>query len=57
MKILIEIETGNAAFTDNRDNEVYRILNKYINRIHREGICDARLMDINGNHCGDVVIK
>ena len=51
MAITITIETDNAAFNDNSDNqEVARILNELASKIERND-CGG-LRDINGNTVG-----
>lgn len=58
MKFKIEIEMDNAAFEDNPDAEVIRILESAIFQIKRRGdigALDGRpLHDINGNTVGKI---
>lgn len=48
----LEIRTGNAAFSDDREEEIIRILQKVVDRM-RNGSTGGRILDSNGNHVGD----
>jgi hypothetical protein len=59
--ITITIETDNAAFEDNREAEVARILADYARRL-ADGLANLPLTtqplrDINGNTCGRVEVR
>jgi adenosine deaminase len=54
MKITISINTDNAAFED-KDAEVYRILQEWLMSVQRMGLDDKTLHDSNGNTVGSVV--
>jgi len=57
-KIIIEIETVNAAFEDYGTDEVSRILNWIADRLDSDiGSETHTIMDINGNVCGKVIIE
>ena len=47
----IEIETGNAAFEDDRNMELERILRQIAERLEN-GEDAGRVLDINGNKVG-----
>jgi len=51
-KIMIEIETGNAAFEDYPMFEVARILKKLASDMEHCGHGDYTIHDINGNPVG-----
>lgn len=51
MKIMIEFDTDNAAFENDRDTECARILRLVADRI-ANGETSGRLRDINGNDIG-----
>jgi hypothetical protein len=51
-KFKLEIETDNAAFADDYNAEIARILRAVADKIER-GIIDARILDINGNTVGN----
>lgn len=53
MTITIKINTDNAAFEGDRDEEIARMLRRWLER----GISDAGLMDLNGNRVGSVQVK
>lgn len=55
-QVLITIDLGNDAFTDDRYTEIARILKTAANRIERDGETDFRLRDNNGNTVGAVRI-
>ncbi len=58
MTITIKIATDNAAFTDDKDAEVYRIMAEWLETVGKgRGFHDANLRDINGNTVGKVVVK
>lgn len=46
------IKTDNAAFDDNRDLEVARILRGVVADLE-QGVSARNLRDVNGNHVGD----
>ena len=58
MKIIIEIDTDNAAFEENVGAEISRILRKLATDIDTEEDFDdgfsKPLNDINGNACGSI---
>lgn len=47
----VEIETGNAAFEDDRNMELARILRQIAERLEN-GEDAGRVLDINGNKVG-----
>lgn len=52
MGIVIQIRTDNAAFAEDFEGEVARLLESIASRISaREGL-RLELHDANGNHCG-----
>lgn len=56
MKLTITIKMDNAAFEE-QGPEVARILTRYAKWV--EGctfVCDARLLDVNGNHVGQAKV-
>ncbi len=56
MKITIEIECENVAFDGRPEDEIYRILQEYINRdVDMVDIDVIVLKDINGNSVGRVI--
>jgi hypothetical protein len=57
MKIIITIDEGNDAFVKNK-GETARILREFVRNFeyYRDGR-RLKLMDINGNSVGEVVIK
>lgn len=52
----IEIETGNAAFEDDRNMELARILRQIAERLEN-GENAGRVLDINGNKVGSFEIE
>jgi hypothetical protein len=55
MKITIDIRTENAAFKDDRDAEIHRILSKFADSILRHGMgnnLSQPVTDSNGNTVG-----
>lgn len=51
MKFVFEIDTGNAAFEEDKQAEVQRILKNAMSRVeagHTDGLC----FDCNGNKVG-----
>lgn len=57
MTITIKIQTANAAFRENGDGEVFRIINDAVERIRRDGFTvNAPLRDSNGNTVGSVKV-
>lgn len=62
MRILIEMNTDNAAFADdNWSYETARVMRKLVDDIELANDCmeldGKRLHDINGNHIGTVKIE
>ena len=58
MRIIIDINTDNAAFEDALDREVERLLKDIAEHVFREGIPDQRkLFDLNGNHVGFIRVE
>lgn len=51
MKIIIEIETDNAAFEDDYKGELYRVLGAITAHIH-QGLETFPIKDTNGNVIG-----
>lgn len=57
MKITITIDTNNAAFEDNTEAEVARILKKIVEKIaNGEDVDGKKTIDFNGNVVGQVSI-
>lgn len=58
--ITIKINMDNAAFEDDPQGEVIRILGQVIGKINH-GLCvadaEGKLRDTNGNTCGSVEIE
>lgn len=57
MTITIRIKTDNAAFEDDKQGEVTRILTDYLEEVKRLGVLrlgDVTLRDYNGNTVGRV---
>ena len=52
--LTITIDTGNAAFSEGESIEVARILRQYADKIDGEYVKECVLMDVNGNHVGEV---
>ncbi len=60
MTITIHISTRNAAFEDDRDGEVARILREYLREATRLGVQRlgaVTLQDVNGNTVGSVRVR
>lgn len=62
MTITIKINTENAAFEDDRDGELTRILTAAIARLTHNGspywrTCPLTLHDSNGNTVGSVTVR
>ncbi len=60
MKIKIEIETGNAAFEDDLEGELTRVIDQASDKVLalvEAGNHSTSLFDINGNRVGSVEIK
>ena len=55
-RIIITIETGNAAFGDAPATEIGRILRDLAQRCERDGVPPESVRDINGNPCGTVQV-
>lgn len=53
-RIIITIETGNAAFDESPTTELRRILHDLGDRVYDDGIFPDQIRDINGNVCGTV---
>ena len=56
MDITIDIQCDNAAFEDNPEQEVARILKELAERI-AYGLSDRNLKDINGNTVGNMYVN
>jgi len=56
-KIIIKIDTGNAAFEDNPEYEVSRILQGVAESFMADGLRYLTLHDYNGNNVGQVIIE
>jgi hypothetical protein len=56
-KIIITIETVNAAFEENGIGEVARILRKLADDMEYCESAKMPVFDINGNSCGKVEVK
>ena len=57
MQIIINIETSNAAFEDDRDQEINRIAKIAVQLMGQGGFeynTEGSLYDTNGNRVGDV---
>ena len=58
MKLEIRIDLGNAAFEENKADEVARILREYAADAERGGYMPQKqLRDINGNEVGRAFLK
>ena len=58
MIITIHLKTSNAAFEDDADAEIVRILSRIVDRWSLYGPPDrAMLTDFNGNIVGDVRVE
>ena len=57
MIIKLEICCDNAAFADLPEEEVARILENAARRLRRDGLCDQRLTDVNGNAVGEMTVE
>ena len=60
MKLVIEIELDNDAFSEDAAEEVGRILQRVADRVAtppERTVDDVVLIDINGNYCGWAAIK
>jgi hypothetical protein len=55
VKFTLSIRCDNAAFTENLENEIARILRVVTNRLDR-GIATAKLLDANGNTVGSFAL-
>lgn len=55
MTITIKLKTDNAAFAEDKQGEVMRILSEWIENGKR-GILAANLYDVNGNKVGRVTM-
>ena len=56
MTITIRLKTDNAAFEDDQDAEIARILAEYLLTVGRFGFDSRKLRDINGNIVGTVKV-
>lgn len=56
MRAVIKIQMDNAAFGDNPEQELSRILEELAAKVKVWGANDNRLLDINGNHVGELAI-
>ena len=56
MKVVIEIKTDNAAFGDETDVEIARILANLARHIEFTGVKETPIMDINGNKVGHILM-
>jgi hypothetical protein len=56
-RIIITIETTNAAFAENSATEVARILRRLAEEFEVMGEPAGTLQDINWNDCGTVRVK
>ena len=56
MRITISLETDNAAFGDNRLEEVARLVRQVANEVAK-GYTGAFLLDYNGNRVGSYIVK
>lgn len=59
MKLIITIQLDNAAFADDRIDEIERILQDLVERLPEEGGTNGAyvLRDVNGNSVGWAAIK
>ena len=53
----IELNTDNAAFGDEPEYEVGRILRQIVRSIESDGLTDQSLYDYNGNSVGEVIVS
>lgn len=54
MTVTIKINCDNAAFYEQDSDEVARILRETADGIELLGLGEKKLLDINGNHVGDL---
>jgi hypothetical protein len=52
MNIIINLDTDNAAFDDDKYSEIVRILRELANNLENGETYTKSLRDINGNVCG-----
>jgi len=58
MKLKLSLNTDNAAFDDNPQAEMARILRDAAHMIEADaGLTFTVLLDFNGNRCGELKIK
>lgn len=57
MKVIITVETGNAAFVDDPAGEVARILRRLACLFEKDGLHRRVVRDFNGNAVGLVEIE
>lgn len=57
MKMTIEFDMDNAAFTDWPEKEIERILHKIASDVTASDVYYRAIMDTNGNRIGYVEIK
>ena len=57
MKVTIDIECDNAAFTGAPELEVERILNELARKVGGEGMKNIKLYDVNGNSVGTMKVE
>lgn len=56
--ITINLQCENAAFEDNgQQQEIYTILQKWLDEMSDRGLHDVNLKDSNGNTCGSVKVE
>jgi hypothetical protein len=52
MRFLVEIQCDHAAFADDPNHEVVRLLREIGKRLEKDGESCGGLVDVNGNSCG-----
>jgi hypothetical protein len=57
MSFKLTIETENAAFDDEPEAEVARILRAVAERLEIAGLTDGACYDVNGNRVGDFKLR
>ena len=61
--IKVSIKTGNAAFEQDKDNEINRVLDEGLKKLRTYSLGDEGVLfqiilrDYNGNPVGDIVVK
>ena len=53
--LTITIETGNAAFEDDVEAEVTRVLRALCDKVEGSGLETGQLRDLNGNRVGNII--